>query len=120
MEAEWPGEYCICQQSRFLAAIPVQRLLLPCSPGNYPLHKYPTASVLFVHLTLPDYLLLFFLPHFPLYLFPLFVLSSFLFELNLFYLLSGGGRLFKLRLPYSRGITRWDVLGQWYFIHQHY
>lgn len=77
IEAGWPGDNCICQQSRFLAAIPVQRLLLPCSPGNYSVHKYPTASVLFVHLTLPAYLLFFFLPQFPLYLFPLFVLSSF-------------------------------------------
>jgi len=76
-KAGWPGDNCICQQSQFLAAIPVQGVLLPCSPGNYPLHKRLTASVLFVHLILPAYLLLFFLPQFPLYLFPLFVLSRF-------------------------------------------
>lgn len=51
---------------------------------------------------------------------PLVCPQPLLFELNLFYLLSGGRRLLKLRLPYSRGITKWDVLGKRYFIHQRY
>lgn len=57
---------------------------------------------------------------FPTVSLPLVCPQQLLFELNLFYLLSGGGRLFRLRLPQSRGITRWDVLSQWHFIHQHH
>lgn len=116
---KWPGDNCICQQSQFLAAVPVQGLL-PCSLGNYPPAQVsPCQSVVCSFNTACLSPFVFPSPVSTVSL-PLVCPQQLLFELNLFYLLSGGGRLFKLRLPYSRGITKRDVLGQWYVIRQHY
>lgn len=117
---EQPGDNCICQQSRFLAAVPVQGLLLPCSFGNYPPAWVSPCQCVVCSFNTACLSPFVFPSPVPTVSLPLVCPQQLLFELNLFYLLSGGGRLFRLRLPCSRGITKWDMLGQWYFIRQHY
>lgn len=116
-EAGWPGDNHICQQSGFLTAFPVQSLLLPCSPSNYRPQESHCQCVICWWNTACLSPSVFPSPVSTVSL-PLVCPRQLLSELNLFYLLSGGGRLFKFCLPYSRGVTRWDVLGRWYFIRQ--